>query len=213
MMKKVVTSLLLASIVVSARAVTLYPNAVLAGDGITLSSLQADGWNLVFNSPFSGSGVYQSDISSWQAAAGASGYVFVGETDANGNIILGATGGSEVLNLTNSMTLATAYASSNMFWYNNPMPNTQWYDTVGSMGFSKDQNVYLFEADTATSNPQYRLSWHTNFSGGGYRPEGAYKVVLVSQGGPSSVPDAASTLMLLGTGLVTMAGLRRRLQR
>ena len=209
-MKKIFASLLLASLVISARAVTLYPNAVLSGNGVTLTDLQADGWSLVFNEPFYGTGVYQSDISSWQTAAGANGYVFVGMVDSNGAVILGATGGSEVLNVTTSKTSATAYASSNMYWYNvlNPIPNS----SVGSMGFSLDQNISLNQADTAGSNSQYRLSWHTNYSGGGYRPGGAYKVVLVAPGG-SSVPDGGSTLMLIGTGLVAVAGLRRRFTR
>ena len=211
MLKKLLASLvLITSFAVSGKATTLYPDGVLAGDGVTLTSLQADGWSVEFMQAFYSGPITQLDISQWITDAGVGGYVFVGGLDADGNVVLGATGlAGEVLSQTSSSSVGTLYSSSNLYWYNNAHPISL-SDPVGSMGFSKDSNINLFEADTASSNAAYRLSWHTNFSGGGYRPGVEEKVVLIWSGA-SSVPDSGTSVALLGVGLVAVAALRRRL--
>jgi hypothetical protein len=218
-MRKKLTSLALAlSLTVAAQAVNLFPNGVLAGANISVADLQADGWTVVYNTGYGSGAITEADIASWATAAGVGGYVFVGGTDILGNVILGATGlASEVLSQTFSNSTAVGYSSSNLFWYN--VDNNSQSTPVGSFGFAPIAAVNLYEADTMDLSDPYRLSWHVDFGGGGYRlgsitglnNNNNYKrVVLVAPGNSQSVPDSTATAVLLGAAVVSLAALRRR---
>jgi len=87
-----------ALLAVRAAAVPLYPNGVVASGDVTLSELEASGWQVEMDSPYGGGAITEAEISSWVTAAGPGGYVFVGGTDLSGDVILGATGlASQVL--------------------------------------------------------------------------------------------------------------------
>ncbi len=216
--KTLITSLFAAALTLSAQALTLYPNGVLAGANVSLSDLISDGWSVQYNQAYGNGAISETDISGWAAAAG-SGYVFVGGIDGQGNVILGATGKAEVLNQTYSNSVAASYGSSNLYWYN--VDNNSQFDPIGSMGFAPISTINLFEADTYDTSDPYRLSWHIDYSGGGWRL-GSYtdlnfsssfnRIVLVApNGGGNQVPDTGSTMALLGAALVGAETLRRRL--
>ncbi|MGJ8673148.1 PEP-CTERM sorting domain-containing protein [Rubritalea sp.] len=194
----------------SASAVTLYENGVLASDGLTLTDLQADGWTVIYNEFYDDDTSF-TDVADWATATGT-GSVFIGALDLSGNVLLGATGTAEVLTVTNSDTVASSYASSNLHWYNyNPT------GTSGSVGFALNSDVTLNSADTATADGEYRLSWHTHGDVGGYRVGSTtslnsstdyVKVVLVSAA-VAAVPEPSS-IALLGLGSVALLFRRKR---
>ncbi len=111
----------------------IYPDGVTLADGVTLSALVADGWSIVYQVPY-GSATTTSQVDSWRTAAGPGfGLVFVGAADDSGNILIGATGlASEVLTRTTSSTQASAYSSSNLYWYNFPGQSIGFTPTQGA---------------------------------------------------------------------------------
>jgi len=205
---------LVGSLASPASAVTQYVNGITASDGLSLTDLNADGWNTLVDVTYNNS----VDNIGLQALAAATGslYVFVGALDLQGNVILGATGLiSEVLSQTFSPAVAASYSSSNLYWYN---------VDASSMGFTETQNIYLNAADVLGSGDygggaddghnDLRLSWHDNE--GGWRvgaitllnDSSEYrKVVLV--GGAATVPDATNSLLLTAMGLAAAVGVRR----
>jgi hypothetical protein len=57
-----------------------------------------------------------------------------------------------------------------------------WYRYSGrSFGFAGNQSVVLNYVDVSSSNPTERLSWHYNFSYGGYRIGGIINLNSNSQ--------------------------------
>jgi hypothetical protein len=144
-----------------------YPDGVTLADGVTLSDLVADGWTIVYQVRY-GDTTTTSLVDSWRTAAGPGlTLVFVGAADSSGNITIGATGlTSEVLTQTFSNSQASAYSSSNLYWYNVPGQ---------SIGFTPTQNMTLSSADITgiltqdDGHNNLRLSWHLDQGVGGWR--------------------------------------------
>jgi len=87
------------------------------------------------------------------------------------------------------------------------------------MGFSDIPTIELGEADVYDTSDNYKLSWHVNYSGGGWRlgsltdlngNDNYDRVVLIA---PASAPDSGATVAMLGCGLLGLAALRRRFAR
>jgi hypothetical protein len=157
----VATALLLASgilFAVPARAViTLYPKAVT--NGLTLTALINQGWTVLYNVTYA-TVTTTSDVNGWRTAAGAD-YIFMGGTDAAGNVLLGASGlASEVLAPTASTSIAHPASSSALYWYS---------VSGSSIGFSPNSSILLIPADYGGTVPDYRLSWHLTGADGGWR--------------------------------------------
>jgi thrombospondin type 3 repeat protein len=170
----------------------LYPDGVTEADGLTLAAMQADGWVVVYNVPYA-SVTTTGLVDQWRALANAAnGSVFLGAADADGNILVGASGlGRQVLTPTESTSVASAYPSSGLSWYNK---------SSYSVGFTPTSTILLNLADiTGVLTPDdgqnaRRLSWHLDLAMGGWRAGGTAflntaaiprKVVLIlpNQGG------------------------------
>lgn len=111
----------------------------------------------------------------------------------------------------------------------------EWYNNGGSLGFAGlGDSINQGQADTNGSTERDRLSWHTNAGGGfigeytalathvrfgwrsgdntnlNYNPN--WQKVVFTLDEVSRVPDAGSSLALMGAGLLSLFALRRRIR-
>jgi hypothetical protein len=201
----------------SAKA-NLYPNGIIASNDITLTDLESTGWTEVFSENSDTGPITEATISGWIADADG-GDVLLAGANSDGVVVLGASGlASDVLQQTFSTGTADLYSSSNLYWYN----VAEVSQGIGSIGFADSSSVDLNQADEDDPSDLYRLSWHIDFNGGGYRlgdiealndgggGNGYTFDVLVSGGGPAPAPDATATLGLAVIGFAGIFGFRRK---
>ncbi len=91
--------------------------------------------------------------------------VFVGARSTSSSaFLLGAFGVSDWV-FANTWDMYRAHENNGVYWYNFP---------GRSFGFSPSADVYLNSADTTSSDPGRRLSWHIDNGSGGYRAGSYY---------------------------------------
>ena len=123
-----------------------------------------DGWTKLLDQPYS----HHSKISDVEAAPAGS-LVFLGAQNPSGRLVIGGVGKrEEVIRQTSGNQVKEHFG-------------LYWFHSYGrSFGFSKNSQVNLNSADTASSEAECRLSWHSDQSIGGYRA-GARNVGLNGQ--------------------------------
>ena len=139
--------------------------------GYPLADLINDGWTLCYQNNYA-DGNTLAQLTGL-CPTGEDYYLFVGalQNVNSDNVFVGAFGPSSVLTTrTHDQYVAVkpnelvSDPDYHVWWHNS---DATWING-NSFGFSADQAINLFQADTQTLNYQYRLSWHMDINFGGW---------------------------------------------
>ncbi len=114
------------------------------------------GYRLIYNHDYSWA-TASTEINSFRSQCTASSILCVGGGDST-TVTLAACGNCFVV--TNQTVNNIPVLDSGVWWY---------YTPGKSIGYSPTSSIYQNSADTSSDGAEYRLSWHLDGNGGGWR--------------------------------------------